>query len=429
MFRISFFVIAAGCLLALPAAWADESEQQADEAEVTVEDEEKPFETYGLELRLDLGSINSLNVAGDGAAWFLRYEFGLDWNFGRHYWPKNKVANTFRAQVSFRLQNELVGVDPRFRTTSFSNPNYGTSQQEYLPISDTGGYVERSDTSSTQRSVDGAYRRVDYSDIFVSLMNTSLFEIPKTKINVDAAFRFALPVSLQSRNKGMRTYTMLYTGLTRAFSLPSNLNLFVGYGFYWVHYFWKYDVPSIKDNYSSWEAENADVSGSDDLDYVASSYNPRDAVYNSLWVNLNFLKDFNLMLNYTHIWVAPYQADKYCEMDLGNGTTTNVCDNTADVRGYERPMPWELRAAQSFTATLQYNVKPYLRLSMGLSTSAPERKPDSSTRQQPFLVTNYNRYTMFMLNMTFYTARFLDRVFRKEPVRKRKAKSYEDIVS
>jgi len=426
VFRISYILVLAACLLAAPKARADDSET---EAKVEKKDEGKPIETYGLDLRLGLGSYNALNTAGEGDEWYMRYDFTLDWNFGRHYWPKSKVIKSFKAQVSFRMQNELVGTDPRFRSTSFSNPNYSNSQREYLPISDTGGYVSSSGTVDTQRVVDGAYRRVDYSDIFLTLMNTSLYEIPKAKINVDGAVRFSLPTSLQSRNKGLRTYSMLYAGLTRVFSLPKKMNLFVGYGFYWVHYFWKYDVPSIKDNYNSWEAENTGVSGNEDLNYVASSYNPSDAIFNSLWVNLNFMKKFNLYLDYTHMWLAPYQPDDHCIVDLGNGMTTNVCENTYDVRGYGRPMPWQMRASQSFTASLSYNPLPYLKVALGLTTTAPERKPDSSTLQQPFLVTNYNRYTMFMLNVTFYTSKMIQTVFKKGPVKKKEAKSLEDVTS
>ena len=427
MIRFSRFVALVACLLVTANARADDPKEKT-EAKVEKKAKSKSFDTYGLELKLGLGSYNSINVAGEGDEWYMRYSFTLDWNFGRYFWAKKKVLNAFKAQMGFRLQNELVGTNPAFRSTSFSNPNYSTSQMEYLPISDTGGYVSESGTDQTKRTVSGAYRRVDYSDIFVTVSNGSLYEIPKAKINIDAAFRFTLPTSLQSRNKGLRTYTMLYAGLTRAFSLPATMRLFVGYGFYWVHYFWKNDVPNINDNYDSWEADNTDVTGSGDLDYVSSSYNPHDAVYNSLWVNLNFLKKFNLYLDYTHMWLAPYQPDDHCTVDLGNGTTTNACENTYEVRGYGRPQPWELRASQSFTASLSYSPLPYLKLALGLSTTAPERKPNSSSLQQPFIVTNYNRYTMMMFNVTFYTGKMLKKVLRSAPLKKKKAKSLEDIT-
>jgi hypothetical protein len=407
-------------------AWADEPKEKTA-AKVEKKAEGEKLDLYGLELKLGLGSYNALTTAGEGEEWYLRYSFNLDWSFGKVFWPKTKVLNAFKARLTFRVQNEMVGTDPRYRTTNFANPNYSGSQMEYLPISDQGGYLDESDAHQTDRTVSGAYRRADYSDVWLTIMNSSLYTIPKAKINIDAALRVTLPTSLQSRNKGLRTYIMSYAGLTRGFSLPYNMKLFAGYGFYWVHYFWKSDVPHTKDNFDSWEDPNTGVSSTDDYDYPASSYNPHDAVYNSLWVNLNFLKKFNFYVDYTYMWIAPYQPDDYCIVDLGNGTTTNACENTYDVRGYSRPQPWEMRTSQMFTMSLSYAPLPYLKVAAGLTTVAPERKPNSQDYQQAFLVTNYNRYSMFMLNLTFYTGKLLKSVYGKG-AKKKKAKSLEDIT-
>lgn len=424
-FRVMALV---ACLAMAGPARADEPKEKTT-AKVEKKAKARKLNLYGLELKLGLGSYNALNTAGEGEEWYLRYSFNLDWAVGKVFWPKTKVLKAFKVRLSFRVQNEIVGTDPTYRSTSFSNPNYSGSQQEYLPISDTGLVVSESGTDNTDRKVEGAYRRVDYSDLWLTIMNTSLYTIPKAKINIDAALRLTLPTSLQSRNKGLRTYTMLYAGLTRGFRFPHNLNLFAGYGFYWVHYFWKNDVPEIHDNYDSWDVDNTEVSGSDDLDYVASGYNPHDAVYNSLWVNFNFLKKFNFYIDYTYMWVAPYQPDEYCEVDLGNGLTTNACENTYELRGYGRPQPWEMRNSQMFTMSLSYDPLPYLKVAAGFTTVAPELKPNSQDYQQAFLVTNYNRYSMFMFNLTFYTGKLLKSVYSRGKVKEKKAKSLEDITS
>ncbi len=364
---------------------------------------------YGLNFTFTLQSLNALTNQWEGMEWVLYYKFKLDWRFGHVYFHKKALAG-LKLTVGFNVSNELVGTDPRYRSTSFPDANYAGTQSQYLPIQDQGGYLPDSG-AHPQYQVSGAYRRTDYSDISLSLTNDSWYVIPKAKINIDGGIGLMIPTSLQSRNKGLRTYFMASMGLSRFFKLPYTLGLGLGYNFYWVHYFWEYDTPSISDNYDSWEAENAGASGADDYDYVSTRFNVHDAVSNGFWVSFSFLKKFTLLASYEYIWLAPYQSDKYCEVDLGGGLTTNACENTYEVRGYGQAAPWELRNYQIFTMLLSYKPLPYLKGTIGFVTQAPERKPDSRTYQQAFLNLNYNRYSMFTVYLTLYTDQLIKKVF------------------
>ncbi len=392
----------------------------------TVKKEQKPkkLNLYGLNLTFTLQSMNGLNSEWEGAEWALFYKFKLDWRFGHLYFHKKALAG-LKMTAGFTFSHELVGTDPRYRDTSFPSANYAGNQSQYLPIQGQGGYLPESDTTKTQYQVSGAYRRVDYSDITLSVTNDSWYVIPKAKINIDGGLTLTLPTSLQSRNKGLRTYLMTSLGMSRFFKLPYTINLGLGYNFYWVHYFWKYDTPSINDNYDSWTADNAGVSGQDDLDYPSTRFNPHDAVSNGLWVNVSFLKKFSFFMGYEYLWMAPYQSDKYCEMDLGNGLTTNVCENTYDVRGYGKAEAWQLRDYQIFSMLLSYKILPYLKATAGFMTQAPERKPDSSTYQQAFLNLNYNRYSVFAFYLTFYTDKLLNQFLGGRTEARAGTKEYE----
>jgi len=394
------------------SASADESRNKTD-AQVAKKAKPKPkkLNLYGLNLNFTWQSVNSINTQMEGAEWIFYYKFKLEWRFGGVFFKKNKFFSGLRASAGFAVSNELVGTSSTYRGTSFSNPNYAGSQTQYLPIQDQDGYLSNSGSGQTKYQVSGADRRANYSDITLNLTNDSWYTIPKAKIVIDGGFTMTIPTSIQSRNKGLRTYLMTSLGLTRFFQLPRHFMIGVGYNFSWVHYFWKYDTPSIKDNYSSWQADNSGASGSDDYNYVSTSFNPHDAMSHDLWAYVVFPKGFGLYLGYQYQWVAPYQSNAYCTMDLGNGTTTNICQNTYDVRGYGKTEAYQLRDYQSFSMLLSYKILPYLKATAGFITQAPERKPDSRSYQQAFLVTNYNRYTMFAVYLTFYTDKFLHKVY------------------
>ena len=65
MIRFSRFVALVACLLVTANARADDPKEKT-EAKVEKKAKSKSFDTYGLELKLGLGSYNSINVAGEG---------------------------------------------------------------------------------------------------------------------------------------------------------------------------------------------------------------------------------------------------------------------------------------------------------------------------------------------------------------------------
>lgn len=409
-------------------ARADEPKGKAKtDVEAKKKTKAKPLNLYGLNLTLTLGSYNAITAAGEGNEWFLQYMFRLDWSLGKVLWKKNKVLKGLRAYLSFSVQNELVGTDPRFRSSSFSNPGFTAGNLENLAIQGQGGYLSESSSGSAETQVSGTDRRANYSDVSVGVLNSSWYEIPKVKINIDGGLKFVIPTSLQSRSKGLHTYSSIALGLTRTFSLPKKMSISIGYVFTWAHYFWKSDVPYVSDKYDEFTDPATGVSGTD-FDHIPTSFNTHDAIVNGAWVSWSFLKYFTLFADYNHFWMAPYQPDKYCEVDLGGGLTTNACENTYDLRGYDRPLPWQTRNFQAVSFRLMYKPLPYLYINAGIMTEAPERKPNSSTYQQPFLVTNYNRYSMFFITMSINTEKLLNAIMKKGE-KKTKTKSREDLMA
>lgn len=387
----------------------------------------KPLNLYGLNLFLSLSSANALNIAGEGEEWFLQYDFRMDWSLGSLFFKKNKILKGLRTSVTFQVRNELMGTDPSFRSSDYKGTSFAGGQLEYLPIS-AYGYLSPSGSDSTQYQVSGTQRRADYSDIGIAVLNGSWYEVPKAKINIDGGLKFSIPTSLQSRAKGLNTILSASLGLSRTFKLPKKTSISLGYNFAWIHYFWKAKTPYIMDKYNSWEASNTAASGTDDMDYNAEAFNPHDAMINGVWGSVSFLKYFTFYADYNYIWIAPYQSNSYCVVDIGNGLTTDACENTYDVRGYGRPLPWQLKNIQAVSLRLMYRPLPYLTATTGFMTEAPERKPNSSSYQQALMVTNYNRYTYFFVTLTLNTELLLKKIMGRE-TKPKTTRSRDDLIA
>ena len=364
---------------------------------------EKP-KWYGFSLNLGLGSNHVLNAESENVNWATSYSIRTGWKLGKMLFNDNKQLKPLTLSASFSFSNEIMGNDPRYRSQFFNDSDLYTKNLSYLGVSDT--ILSRSEAESLDRRVSGAERRLDYSDINITLAHGSLFTIPGAKIDVSGSMGFLIPLSLTSRNVGLNTKWDTSLNFSRTFKVGGR-DLSLSYGLTFTYYFYKYKTalvnhmnePVLVNGIPSETIENESVSRNNEFGFT-----------NMIGIDYSPMKKMGLSAGYGLLTLRSFQLDN-CLYTTPSGEVIDVCASTNDVRGYD-PGGRGRRDYQMFTAGVTYKALDYLTFGLTLNTFTPQRKANTEDFQQPFLSFDRNNYSSLMFNISYSVDAFYNKVMK-----------------
>lgn len=357
----------------------------------------------GFTLTLDLASTHRLNLEPENAEWVSSYGFKPGYKFGHHF-SKKSMFKTLQLEAAFNLSNEIVGNNPRYRTSQFSDPNFFSKDLSYMALSDS--VLSRSEADDVDRRVDGAERRIDYSDIVFTLKN-SFGNIPVLDVGVNASFSAAVPLSLASINAGLLTKLDYGVGLIKSFRLGGRPVIFA-YNFTLSHYLYEYETKGIDYLDSSVEISGQEY---DTYNYNSGARNNEFAFTNMFSAVFMPVKNVSVVAAYSLLTMRTHEFSQ-CMYTTPDGNLIDVCASTSEVRGYDDGGRGQ-RDYQMFVVQAAYSVLPYLKLSLALQTVTPQLKPNSQDYQQPFLSFNRNNYSSVMFKLSYDFDTFYKKVVTK----------------
>ncbi|MBU1240287.1 hypothetical protein KKF84_02685 [Myxococcota bacterium] len=363
-----------------------------------------PDALHGISLNLDLGSTHRLNIEPDNASWITSYSVGAGYALGRQLAPKSWFKG-LTLSAAFSFSNEVMGNDPSYRSSYFSDPNFYSKDLSYLAFSDT--VLSEQEASNIDRRVDGAQRRIDYSDIVMTLAHGSIATIPVAKIGVSGSISAAIPLSLASTNAGLVTKFDYSLGLGRSFKF-GGMSLGLSYGFTFSHYIYEYATKGIDPI-----GDSVLVNGQayDTLTYNSGSRNNEFGFTNMLGVSLSPMKKLTVSAVYGILTLRSYQFTN-CNYTTPDGTVIDLCQTTTSVRGYDDGGRGR-RDFQMFSLGVSYKLLDYLSLSATLSTFTPQLKATTDEYQQPFLSFDRNNYSSVMFKVSYSFDSFYKKMFVK----------------
>ncbi len=392
-----------------PASEEDIPEVDENDTSVEVKEDagekksEKPH-WQGFSLNLGLGSNHVLNVEPENANWVTSYSIRAGWKLGRMLFSENKHLKPLSLSASFSLSNEIMGNDPRYRSQYFNNTDLYTNNLSYLGVSDS--LLSRAEAEELDRRVDGTQRRLDYSDINLTLAHGSIFTIPGAKIDISGSMGFLIPLSLTSQNAGLNTKWDTTLNFSRGFKVAGR-DLSVSYSLGFTYYFYKYKTSTI-----AHMSEPITVNGIeyDTMENESISRTNEFGFTNMFSVDFSPMKKLNLSLGYGLLTLRSQSFDN-CLYTTPSGEVIDVCATTNDVRGYD-PGARGRRDFQMFSAGATYQVLDYLTLGLSLSTFTPQLKPNTEEYQQPFLSFDRNNYSSIMFNVSYSVDGFYNKVMK-----------------
>jgi hypothetical protein len=345
----------------------------------------------GFTLKLGVGSSHRLNVEPDNASWISSYEIKAGYNLGKQLFPKTFFKG-LRLVSTFSFSNEFIGNSSKYRTSYFSNPDFLSQNVSYLGVDDS--MLTESESSDVDYKEDGTQKRVDYSDIIITMKHDSIAKLPGG-IGLAGSLGFSIPTSLTSRNAGLKTKMDYNLGVSKIFKLGKKM-LIVGYDFTFTHYIYSYTTPGI--NHLD---DGFVING---VEYDTVNYNTAGRLSEFGYTNMGYLmfqpiKKLTILGAYA---LLTFQSQKFenCIYTTPDGMQINVCATTDDVRGYDDGSRGT-RDYQMFMLSASYKMLDYLSLSLTLNTFTPQTKANSTDYQQPFLSFNRNNYSSLMFKVSY----------------------------
>lgn len=386
----------------IPATEEENSEVEVKE-EVDTTKTEKPL-WNGFTANIGLSSNHVLNAEPENVNWVTSYSIRAGWKMGRVLFPENKHLKPLSLSASFSLSNEIMGNDPRYRSQYFNDTELYTNNLSYLGVSDS--ILNRSEAENLDRRVSGTQRRIDYSDINIKLSHGSLFTIPTAEIKVSGTTGFLIPTSLTSQNVGLNTKWDTSLNFARSFKVGGQ-DLSVSYGLTFTYYFYKYKTayiqhlgdPVLVNGVPTDTISNESVSRTNEFGFT-----------NMFSVSYDITSKIGVSMSYGLLTLRTHQFDN-CNYITPSGEVIDVCQTTNDVRGYD-PGSRGRRDFQMFSAGVSYNPLDYLSFDLSLNTFTPQRKPNSTDYQQPFLSFNRNNYSSLMLSLNYSLDAFYKKVVK-----------------
>ena len=367
------------------------SEERSTEAFLTKSTKKKHKKSRNYSVRLSLGSNHRLNLEPENAEWITSLSVSASYRLGKALglegWGKH-----FGLNASWSVSNEIVGNSPAYRTSYFSNPSFLSENPTYLGVDD--GILTDKEVEDVPRRVDGTQKRMDYTDVVLTLSHGQLAKLP-WKLGLSGSIGAVIPVSLQSRNKGLITKIDYNLGLDRAFKLAPKMNLSVAYNFTFTHYLYRYITPTIQ-----YLDEPITVNGQqyDTYTYENPVRNNEFGFTNALTLAMTYGSKWRFSTTYGILTMRTYEWEN-CDYTLDDGQVINVCETTNDVRGYDDGGRGR-RDYQMFSLAASYRLNDVVSFSAVLNTFTPQLKPDAHTYQQPFISFNRNNYSSLLFKVT-----------------------------
>ncbi len=382
----------------------DENDTSVEVKSDTGEKKSEKPKWYGFSLNLGLGSNHVLNAEPENANWSTSYSIRTGWKLGKMLFNENKHLKPLSLSASFSLSNEIMGNDPRYRSQFFNDTELYTNNLSYLGVSDT--ILSRSEAENLDRRVSGTQRRLDYSDINITLAHGSLFTIPVANIAVSGSMGFLLPLSLTSRNVGLNTKWDTSLNFSRDFKVGGH-DLSLSYGITFSYYFYKYKTSLV-----SHMSEPVLVNGIpvETIENESISRNNEFGFTNMFSVDYSPTKKLGVSVGYGLLTLRSYQLDN-CLYTTPSGEVIDVCASTNDVRGYD-PGGRGRRDYQMFSAGVTYKALDYLTFGLTLNTFTPQLKANTEDYQQPFLSFDRNNYSSLMFNISYSVDAFYNKVMK-----------------
>ncbi|MFH2008867.1 MAG: hypothetical protein ABI333_19925 [bacterium] len=386
-------------LLVLPPAVRAAEPEDALEGTVTKKvSSTKKVPLQGFSLRLGYRLSTGLNFEPDNASLDMSYQFKLGWAIGARFAPKSWLKH-FTASLRLNLSHQPAGSNPYYRTGN-TDPSYRLAMSDEVPIGDTGYFLSQGGVAAVPRTVDGNPRTARVSDLMLTFQHGELYKIPKVGIAFDGLIRFMFPTSVSSRNATMFFAMTFALGASRTFKFKAGKvkqSLMLGYTFGFSKYFHEYKTGKVVPIEQDFTLEGATIE--ETLANVGISRNPDYAFSNDFFITYGIYKGVSLTLSYGLLSYRTYKFD--CDPIQYNindpGAFDDICANNRELNPSITDTGW--RDMHGFSATLSYQPLPYLGFMLMLATQAPQRMPNSSSIQQPFLVTNRNGYSSLMLTM------------------------------
>lgn len=269
------------------------------------------------------------------------------------------------------------------------------------------------DPNSVQRCPTSADYRWNSGDIWLTVKNPGIYTIPGLDVKVNPSIRFILPTSIESQYATLRLATAATLSLSRSF-LDHQLTFMAAFG--GTKYFHRYttpgaetDAPAVVDGAVTSNYRSAQVSSNSANFYLDPSraseglFNPSFGLSQIVSADYAPAELKKLSFSVLYIWLHSFAYEAaQCNVTVA-GRSYDACaaaDRVAKVSNGVGTAGRAVSDLQIFWATVNYQLEPWVGLSLAWINAAPQRKPDNSARQG-FFSADYNAFTSVSLGATF----------------------------
>jgi hypothetical protein len=373
-------------------------------AGVSTEQAPESLRFHGFTFDVTVGDGSGLNAVGQNYRNELAFYFEPKWNVGARFLADTRFKG-LQLTGRFTLTQSLHGTDEAgFGAIANSGPQ-GTCSN--LITSSNGGQVDPGSVGYCNPSANN--RRLDYSDVWLTIRDPDIYRIPKIGVGISPSLRFILPTSAESQYQTLNLALVPTVSFGRGFW---NDRIHASYAFSFTKNFHRYSTPQQQAD-SSGNVTPPDPNAYDGLQGVGLSnfytdpsrvgtiagVNTSYSWINALDASLDIIPNrLSLDVLYLYIQATPYGQS--CSVNV-NGTVVNTCqsgDAVASASGSSLARPGH-HDFEVFWATLSYKAKDWLSFYLAWINWAPAQFPDSSLRQ-PFVSTNYDAFTTVQAGIT-----------------------------
>jgi len=351
----------------------------------------KASKLFGFTFGVDVSDESSINAEPENYNNVVSLGLTVGWKLGKVLAKSSNFWSKLSTSASMTFSNELVGNSDLFRTAGGSAQYIENLPEEYV-LSEQGGVLI--DPNGVPRRVSGNDKRINYSDISLSVAHSSLFK-PGWKLNVAGSSRFILPLSLSSRNASL--YTAWTNKLTTSRSFLKGDKLSASYGLSFTKYFHQYTTPGI--SYAGTDAEifGQVISPAEFIQH-GGFRNASFGFNNSISLGYQLTSKVSLSTSYGLSTTFTYPIGQ-CVVVLSDGTEFDTCASTARVGDADSGRG--RRDSQTFSIGADYSLNDWCTLSGSMTTASPVRTADGHGIRQPFFSTNRNGFTSLGISASF----------------------------
>lgn len=357
---------------------------------------------YGLSPSLAITDNSGVNFEPENYTNTLSAGFGLRWAMGKMV-AQGSYLEPLTTSLSMDLVGELTGYGEEFRTDGANpgdpnDPNgFGTVPQYEPPSSECSQIMSEGASPPADcipRDISGSSKRLNYSDLALGFGHGKLARIPTVDVDVSGNIRALFPTSLASRNNDVYLRTSYGLALSRSF-LSNKLG--VNYGLSFAKNFYRYETRTVASSDDPLDFNNLSVdTGTNEAEGVRP--NTSYSFTNSLGMSYSFPRGLSATTSYGLTQSFTYDFSDGCTIELADGSLEDVCENTVQVGDPDEGRT--LRVNQTFGLGVGWTAREWLSLSLGLNTSSPLRKNNTTDLNNPFWHGSRNGYTSVALGAT-----------------------------